>query len=129
LLYSTVLDILLLNRWSATRKSHMEVKDQLRHRMNGLGISVKELSERLGVSGQTVRHWLSGRSFPGKSIAPALEKALSFKLDYTQGAGANLPTATEREDIEGFLAIRNLPVDERRLIYQLAAALNRDKAD
>jgi transcriptional regulator with XRE-family HTH domain len=111
----------------------MQVKEQIRLRMTELQVSVKQLSVALGVSDQTVRHWLSGRSFPGKSKAPALERALSFKLDYSQGATQHLAAysqgtaqhlpADARADVEGLLAITRLPPNIRKLIFELAAAI------
>jgi transcriptional regulator with XRE-family HTH domain len=102
----------------------MEVKDQIRTRMDEQKMSVAELAQRLQVSNQTVRHWLSGRSFPGKSKAPALEKALSFRLDYSQGATV-IEADADRIEIEVLLAISKLPPDIKKLFYQLAVAFNR----
>lgn len=92
--------------------------------MTDLRVSVKQLAEQLGVSDQTVRHWLSGRSFPGKGKAPALEDALSFKLDYSQGATAHPPVADAREDVAGLLAITRLPPSIKKLVFEFAAALD-----
>ena len=64
----------------------MKVGQQIQFRMDQLGVSVPELARRIGVSAQAIRFWLTGRSFPGKRHAPALEKALSFTVDYTEGA-------------------------------------------
>ena len=64
----------------------MQVGQQIQFRMDQLGVSVPELAKRIGVSAQAIRFWLAGRSFPGKRHAPALEKALSFTVDYTEGA-------------------------------------------
>jgi transcriptional regulator with XRE-family HTH domain len=104
----------------------MLVKDQIRIRMEQLKISVAELASRLGVSNQTVRHWLSGRSFPGKSKTPDLERALSFKLDYSEGASNNVPTvesSLQATDVETFLAISRLPPEIKHLFGKLATAV------
>lgn len=45
----------------------MLVKDQLQVRMEQLSMPVNDLARRVGVSDQSVRHWLNGRSFPGKA--------------------------------------------------------------
>jgi transcriptional regulator with XRE-family HTH domain len=106
----------------------MLVKDQLRIRMEELGVSVRELSERIEVSDQTVRHWLSGRSFPGKSKAPALERALSFKLDYSEGsmpADATVESTMQKTDVETFLAISRLPPEIKMIFGKLAEAIVR----
>lgn len=91
----------------------MKVGQQIQVRMDQLGVSVSELAKRVGVSGQAVRHWIQGRSFPGKKHAPALESALSFNLDYTEGVGKkagreDAATMTERNDVELMLMIAKL---------------------
>jgi transcriptional regulator with XRE-family HTH domain len=104
----------------------MLVKDQLRIRMEQLDITVAELSKRLEVSNQTVRHWLSGRSFPGKSKTPDLERALNFKLDYSEGAAPNAHTVEstlQQADVETFLAINRLPPEIKYLFGKLATAV------
>ena len=92
----------------------MRVKDQLKVRREQLGISVNELAKRLGVSAQAIRHWENGRSFPGKSKTEALETALGFHLDWTEGARAagQRPSATsliDPSDVELLLKIARLP--------------------
>ena len=93
--------------------------------MNQLEMPVSDLAERLGVSHQTVRHWLSGRSFPGKRKAPELERALSFKLDYSEGAGQSSQTvesALNKSDVETFLLISRLPPEVKSIFGRLASA-------
>lgn len=101
----------------------MLVKDQLRVRMDQLGISVTELAKRLEVSNQSVRHWLTGRSFPGKRHVPQLERELSFKLDFSEG---NTPHVTptvdatlQQTDIELFIKISKLPADMKLVVKDL----------
>lgn len=101
----------------------MLVKDQLRVRMDQLGIPINELAKRLEVSSQSVRHWLSGRSFPGKAKTVALERALSFKIDFSEGGSSKEMPVSERlqhTDIETFLMITKLPPDVKEAFLKLA---------
>lgn len=104
----------------------MLVKDQIRIQMNRLGVSARELAGRVGTSEQTVRGWISGRSFPAKKRIPILEKALSFRLDFSEGATVQGPTveaAMEAADIELFLRLRKLPAPTRRALDKLVEAI------
>lgn len=105
----------------------MLIKDQLRVRMEQLGVSVPELARRVGVSNQTVRFWLDGRNFPGKRHAPAVEKALSFRLDFSEGGDSmQSPTVSsmmERTDIELFLLINKLPPDLKLHFHRMIEVL------
>lgn len=103
----------------------MQVKDQLKIRMEQLGVDVRELADRLHVSNQTVRHWINGRSFPGKRKAPLLEKALSFKLDYSEGMVASNSTIEQtlkEADVKMFRAYQRMPEEVRLLFSRLAEA-------
>lgn len=42
----------------------MRVADQIRSRMEQLGVGVPELARRMKCSPQTVRYWTSGRNLP-----------------------------------------------------------------
>lgn len=102
----------------------MKVKDQLKIRREQLGISVNELAKRLGVSGQAIRHWESGRSFPGKSKTTALETALSFSIDWTEGArttGQKVAPGSliDPNDVELLLKIARLPPPAKALFGSL----------
>jgi transcriptional regulator with XRE-family HTH domain len=102
----------------------MKVKDQIRTRREQLGMSVDELARRLEVSGQAVRHWESGRSFPGKSKAGVLEAALSITLDWTEGArpassGNAIAALVNHADIDLLLLICQLPEQAKQLIRDL----------
>lgn len=111
----------------------MKVKDQLRLRMEELGVSVKELSERLDVSDQTVRHWLSGRSFPGKGKTAALNLALNFVIDYSEGRSPSSPAggdsggatvgSLQQTDIETLMAITRMPPDLKLMFCRMAQAV------
>lgn len=91
----------------------MLIKDQLRVRMEQLKISVPELADRVGVSNQSVRHWLSGRNAPTKRHIPDLEKALSMRLDFSEGdTHPSTPTVEatlQQNDIELFLLVQRMP--------------------
>ena len=105
----------------------MEIKDQLRIQMDKLGIPVSELARRMGVSHQSVRFWLIGRSFPGKAKTHLLESVLSFKLDYSEGEVAPGPTveaSLRQTDIETFIDFQNLPAEMKTLISQLIRGIN-----
>jgi transcriptional regulator with XRE-family HTH domain len=111
----------------ATRRS-MQIKDQIRVRMEQLGIGVPELAKRVGVSGQTIRFWLDGRNFPSKRVLADVEKALSVKLDFSEGAQAvAAPTVSsmmERTDIELFLQINKLPGAVKVHMHRMVEAMN-----
>lgn len=103
----------------------MKIKDQIRSRREQLGVSVQELARRVSVSAQAVRHWEKGRSFPAKRVAPSLESALSFRLDWTEGVRtrAERPDVTallDQEDIDIMLVIRKLPSRVKRQLAGLA---------
>lgn len=102
----------------------MKVKDQLKVRREQLGISVNELAKRLGVSSQAIRHWENGRSFPGKSKTSALETALSFNIDWTEGARASgsrsqAASLIDPNDVELLLKIARLPTPAKALFGSL----------
>ena len=102
----------------------MKVKDQIKARREQLGMSIDELARRLEVSGQAVRRWESGRSFPGKSKAGALEAALSITLDWTEGArpaasGNAMSALVNHADIDLLLLICQLPPQAKQLVGDL----------
>lgn len=101
----------------------MLMKDQLRVRMDQLNMTPAELGRRVGVSGQSVRHWIDGRNFPTKAKTYLLEQALTCKLDFSEGQSEQSVTVDETlrmADIETFMAISKLPPDVQGLITQLA---------
>ena len=102
----------------------MLVKDQLQLRMDQLEMPVNELARRVGVSGQSVRHWLAGRSFPGKAKCNLVEEALSFKLDFSEGNTGQTETIAQKltqTDLATRNAISQLPPDLQVTIGRLAA--------
>lgn len=106
----------------------MQVKDQLRVRMEQLKIPVSELAKRVGVSNQTVRFWLDGRNYPGKDRIPAIEAALSMKLDFSGGVAGPSPTMGDimgEEDAELFLALQRLPADVRLHFRRAAESMEK----
>lgn len=103
----------------------MKIKDQIRTRREQLGVTIDELGRRVGVSHQAVRYWESGRSFPGKSKAPKLEDALSFRLDWTEGVRTrterpDITSLLDQEDIEIMLTIRKLPPVVKQHLGEMA---------
>jgi transcriptional regulator with XRE-family HTH domain len=104
----------------------MLVKDQLRVRMDQLGIPVNELARRVGVSSQSVRHWIGGRSFPGKAKCNLVEEALTFKLDFSEGNTGQTETIDQKlvqTDLAARNAISLLPPDLQVLFAKLAAGI------
>lgn len=102
----------------------MLVKDQLRIRMDQLEMPVNELARRVGVSGQSVRHWLAGRSFPGKAKCHLIEESLTFKLDFSEGNTGQTETIDQKlvqTDLAARNAISQLPPDMQVLFAKLAA--------
>ena len=100
----------------------MLVKDQIKIRMDQLDMSVNELAKLVGVSGQSVRHWLAGRSFPGKSKINLLNEALTVKLDYSQGESGQGITVEQALEQDALLAIRKLPPELQQMFIKLANA-------
>jgi transcriptional regulator with XRE-family HTH domain len=102
----------------------MKVKDQIKLRREQLGITVNELAKRLGTSAQSIRHWENGRSFPGKSKTNALETALSFNIDWTEGSRAaekrsQISGMIDPNDVALLLQISRLPPPAKALIGDL----------
>lgn len=105
----------------------MLIKDQLKVRMEQLDMTVSELARRVGVSGQSVRHWLAGRSFPGKAKCNLIEEALSFKLDFSEGESMQSITVEQtlkQTSVNTLLAISRLPADVQLLLAKLANAFS-----
>ena len=102
----------------------MKVSDQIKVRREQLGVSVNELAKRLKCSGQSIRHWENGRSYPGKSKIAALESALSFNIDWTEGARAasgrpGVSALIDQADIDLLLLICRLPPPAKVLFSDL----------
>lgn len=101
----------------------MLIKDQLRVRMDQLQMPVTELARRVGVSGQSVRHWLEGRNYPTKVKTALIEDALSVRLDFSEGTteqGVTVDETLRKADIETFILISRLPPDVQDLFAELA---------
>ena len=104
----------------------MDIKDQIKIRMAELGIKPPELGRRGGVSAQSVRFWLAGRSFPGKAKTTLLENALSFKLNFSEGLNEFTSTVEDglhETDIKTFLALSKLPPQFKHVFAALAQEL------
>ena len=104
----------------------MDIKDQIKIRMDELGIKPPELGRRVGVSAQSVRFWLAGRSFPGKAKTALLENALSFKLNFSEGRNEFSTTVEDglhETDIKTFLALTKLPPQFKHMLSALAQEL------
>ncbi len=103
----------------------MKISQQIRARREQLGASVSELAKRVGVSAQAVRHWESGRSFPGKSKAPLVEAALSFTIDWTEGrraesVGPQMAALVEKGDVDLLMLLGRLPEPYKNLMSEMA---------
>ena len=104
----------------------MDIKDQLRIRMEELQIPTSELAKRIGASQQTVRYWLSGRNFPGKARTSILERELSFKLDFNEGdepRGETVAESLRQVDIETFIDFQRLPPHLKHVISTLTRSI------
>lgn len=105
----------------------MKIKDQIRSRRESLGMDMLQLARRVGVTEQAVRHWESGRSYPGKSKMHLLETALSFVLDWTEGLkpvgeGKTAAAMIDEGDVSLLLVICKLPLRVKTLLGELAQA-------
>lgn len=102
----------------------MLVKDQLQLRMDQLDMPIPELARRVGVSTQSVRHWLAGRSFPAKAKCNLIEAVLSFKLDFSEGNSGQTETIDQKltqTDLATRTAISQLPPEMQVTFAKLAA--------
>ncbi|MEO8297081.1 MAG: helix-turn-helix transcriptional regulator [Burkholderiales bacterium] len=111
----------------------MKIKDQIRSRREKLGMSALELANRSEVSETAVRWWESGRSSPSRRKAKLLEVALSFQLDWTEGAApagsaATAASSIDPTDVELLLSICRLPHDAKQLMSQLSRFLEGEVA-
>lgn len=100
----------------------MQVKDQIRVRREALGVSPRELADRVGVSPQAVTWWESGRSAPRRKIIPLLEQALSFQLDWSEGRGDKSQHAAamvDENDMQLLLKICRLPANAKSVFGQM----------
>lgn len=103
----------------------MLVKDQMRIRMEELGITPVELGRRINVAGQTVRCWVNGRNFPNKKMTSEIERELSFKIDYSEGAAVSqhsVANSIQNSAVNALVAINKLPANVQLLFHRLAEA-------
>jgi len=103
----------------------MQIKDQIRARREALDMDMAQLAMRVGVTEQTVRHWESGRSYPSKSKIRALEQALSFTMDWSEGlnpvsGGTTAASMIDQGDVDLLLIIAQLPGRAKTLFAELA---------
>jgi transcriptional regulator with XRE-family HTH domain len=101
------------------------IKDQIRVRREALGMNMAQLAMRVGVSEQAVRHWESGRSYPRKPTIPLLEDALSFVMDWSEGAhpeteGKTAAAMIDQRDVDLLMVICQLPLRAKELLGELA---------
>lgn len=103
----------------------IEVKDQIRSRMGELEVTAAELGRRIGVTAQTVRCWINGRNFPNKKLTSKIDNALTFKLDYSEGATEHTNTVSDsiqKSHTDALVAINKLPPSVQLLFHELAKA-------
>ncbi|HOW46102.1 MAG TPA: helix-turn-helix transcriptional regulator [Rubrivivax sp.] len=103
----------------------MQIKDQIRVRREALGMDMHQLAMRVGVTEQAVRHWESGRSYPSKSKIRLIEEALSFTMDWSEGAnpvaeGRTAAAMVDPKDVDLLLVICKLPLRAKNLLGDLA---------
>jgi len=104
----------------------MQVSHQIRARREALGVSIQELAQKVGVTEQAVRHWESGRSYPGKGRARVIEEFLKFHIDWTEGVKTGGPGSASTaminpRDLDLLLLICRLPADFKGVMEQLAS--------
>ena len=99
----------------------MKVGDQIRVRMEALEMTYRELASRCEVTEQTCRFWTMGRNAPKKNRIQAVERALSFKIDFSEGKsqGPTVSENLEATDIEMFLRLRKLPPTTRMIFEKM----------
>ena len=108
----------------------MLVKDQIKLRMQELEVSHAQLARLCQTSDQTIRHWTTGRCYPSKKLVPLLEQALSFKVDFGEGAAVAGQTVSElmpSRDAELFSKIQRLSPEAKLNFEQLADQLLRQQ--
>lgn len=100
----------------------MEIKQQIRLRREKLGLSVKDLADMVGVSTTAVRYWESGRNDPNKTQGDALEKAMSFALDWNEGKQVDVTgvaALVDSADRDLLVMISSLPAGAKALITEM----------
>jgi len=100
----------------------MEIKQQIRLRREKLGLSVKELADMVGVSTTAVRYWEAGRNDPNKTQGEALEKAMSFSLDWNEGKQVDVTgvaALVDSADRDLLAMISSLPAGAKALITEM----------
>lgn len=108
----------------------MLVKDQIKSRMEQLGIKVPALAKAIGVSEQSVRFWLNGRNIPGKRHRAPLEAALSCSINWAEHdrklLNDQIPADAmlDKADIEIMFKLSRLPAPVKILLGQLAEQIH-----
>ncbi len=102
----------------------MQIKEQIRSRREALGMDMAQLAMRVGVTEQAVRHWENGRSYPSKAKTRLLEEALSFTMDWSEGAnpiseGKTAAAMIDKKDVDLLLVICQLPLKAKNLIGEI----------
>lgn len=85
-------------------------------------MTMRELADRVGVTEQAVRWWEEGRSYPRKKVAPLIEQALSFQIDWAEGRGDPNRTAAamvDEGDMQLLLKIAKLPANSKQAFKHL----------
>ncbi|WOB06535.1 helix-turn-helix transcriptional regulator [Piscinibacter gummiphilus] len=103
----------------------MKIKDQIRSRREALGMTMKELADRVGTSEQAVRQWETRGSIPRQKTLRLVEQALSFQIDFTEGlappgGGKTAAAYIEQSDIDLVLIIGRLPLHAKTVIGEMA---------
>jgi transcriptional regulator with XRE-family HTH domain len=101
----------------------MKVKDQIRIRREALGMTMKELGDRVGVTEQAVRHWENGRSWPGKTKLRMVERALSCTIDFSEGVARSPRTAmsmVDPADHDLLVVIARMPKHAKDVFAEMA---------
>lgn len=88
-------------------------------------MTLPDLAKKVGVTEQAVRHWESGRSYPGKATAKVIEQTLDFRIDWTEGAHtagdkASAAAMINPSDLDLLLLLCRLPADFKGVMQHLA---------
>ena len=69
----------------------MELKDRIAQARKAAGLSQEQLGEKLGVSGQAVSEWETGKSVPDTENIRRMALILAVSADYFLGDTAKIP--------------------------------------
>lgn len=84
--------------------------ENIRARRRALGLTQKELAERLGISDKTVSRWESGVQLPEASLLPEIAAALSVSIDGLYGIEREAGDPPDPQKTDGRKAVLTFKV-------------------